>query len=130
MYSSKCTPLLSGSGYGQRTQVLFIDGILNEQRYCDKILRPIVVPFIHDHHLMFQHDNTRPHVARICTQFMEAELPCVSVLLLQLTDPNPYCLHALRTWQNLHPLLSPSCFSTTNMCTCVLILSTPNKSIS
>ena len=22
---------------------------------------------------MFQHDNTRPHVARICTQFLEAE---------------------------------------------------------
>ncbi len=33
----------------------------------------IVVPFIHDHHLMLQHDNARPHVARICTQFLEAE---------------------------------------------------------
>ncbi|KAL0151321.1 hypothetical protein M9458_053373 [Cirrhinus mrigala] len=42
-------------------------------RYCDEILRPIVVPFIHDHHLMLQHDNARPHVARICTQFLEAE---------------------------------------------------------
>ncbi len=31
------------------------------------------MPFIHDHHLMLQHDNTRPHVARICTQFLEAE---------------------------------------------------------
>ncbi len=53
--------------YGQRTQVHFIDGILNAQRYRDEILRPIVVPFIHDH------DNARPHVARICTQFLEAE---------------------------------------------------------
>ncbi|KAL0174673.1 hypothetical protein M9458_030641, partial [Cirrhinus mrigala] len=34
---------------------------------------PIVVPFIHDHHLMLLHDNARPHVARICTQFQEAE---------------------------------------------------------
>ncbi len=41
--------------------------------YRDVILRPIVVPFIHDHHLMLQHDNARPHVARICTQFLEAE---------------------------------------------------------
>jgi len=40
-----------------------IDGILNAQRYCDEILRPIVVPFIH--HVMFQHDNARLHVARI-----------------------------------------------------------------
>ncbi len=51
----------------------FIDGILNAQRYRDKILRPIVVPLIHDHHLMLRHDNARPHVARICTQFLEAE---------------------------------------------------------
>ncbi len=62
-----------GICYGQRTQVHFIDGILNAQRYRDEILRPIVVPFIHDHHLMLQHDNARPHVARICTQFLETE---------------------------------------------------------
>ncbi len=41
--------------------------------YRDEILRPIVVPFLHDHHLMLQNDNARPHVARICTQFLEAE---------------------------------------------------------
>ncbi len=40
----------AGVYYGQRTQVHFIDGILNAQRYRDEILRPIVVPFIHDHH--------------------------------------------------------------------------------
>ncbi len=55
----------AGLCYGQRTQVHFIDGILNAQRYRNEILRPIVVPFIHDHHLMLQHDNARPHVARI-----------------------------------------------------------------
>uniref|UniRef100_A0A1A8PPR2 Tc1-like transposase DDE domain-containing protein n=1 Tax=Nothobranchius rachovii TaxID=451742 RepID=A0A1A8PPR2_9TELE len=42
-------------------------------RYRDEILRPIVVPYIHEHHLMFQQDNAWPHVARICTQFLEAE---------------------------------------------------------
>ncbi len=63
----------AGVCYGQRTQVHFIDGILNAQRYRDEILRPVVVPFIHDHHLMLQHDNEQPHVARICTQFLEAE---------------------------------------------------------
>ncbi len=45
----------------------------NAQRYHDEIRRPIVVPFIHDHHLMLQHDNARPHVARISTQFLEAK---------------------------------------------------------
>ncbi len=63
----------AGASYGQRTQVHFIDGILNAQRYREEILKPIVVPFIHDHHLMLQHDNARPHAARICTQFLEAE---------------------------------------------------------
>ncbi|KAL0152658.1 hypothetical protein M9458_052381, partial [Cirrhinus mrigala] len=63
----------AGVCYGQRIQVHFIDGILNAQRYRDEILRPTVVPFIHDHHLMLQHDNARPHVAWICTQFLEAE---------------------------------------------------------
>ncbi len=47
--------------------------ILNAQRYRDEILRTIVMLFIHDHHLMLQHDNARPHVARICTQFLEAK---------------------------------------------------------
>ncbi len=63
----------AGLCYGQWTRVYFIDGILNAQRYRDEILRPIVMPFIHDHHLMLQHDNARSHVARICTQFLEAE---------------------------------------------------------
>ncbi len=55
----------AGVCYGQRTQVHFIDGILNAQRYRDEILSPIVVSFIHDHHLMLQHDNARPHVASV-----------------------------------------------------------------
>ncbi len=63
----------AGVCYGQQTQVHFIEGILNALRYRDEILRPIVAPLIHDHHLMLQHDNARPLVARICTQFLEAE---------------------------------------------------------
>ncbi len=34
----------AGVCYGQRTQVHFIDGILNAQRYRDEILRPIFAP--------------------------------------------------------------------------------------
>ncbi|CDQ98543.1 unnamed protein product [Oncorhynchus mykiss] len=56
----------AGIRYGQLTQLHFLYGNLNAQRY-------IVVPFIRHHHLMFQHDNARPHVTRICTQFLEAE---------------------------------------------------------
>ena len=38
-----------------------------------RTLRTIVVLVIQRHHLMFQYDNGRLHVASICTQFLEAE---------------------------------------------------------
>ncbi|ROI16504.1 Transposable element Tcb2 transposase [Anabarilius grahami] len=60
--------------YEQKTQVHFIDGILNAQRYRDEILSPIVMPFSHDHHLMLQHDNARPHVLEAETsQFLHGQ---------------------------------------------------------
>ena len=63
---------------GQQTHLHFID--LNAQRHRDKILRPIVVQFIRRHHLMFQHDNARPHVTRICTEFLEvSQIPISSM---------------------------------------------------
>ncbi|KAL0164003.1 hypothetical protein M9458_039756, partial [Cirrhinus mrigala] len=79
----------AGVCYGQGTQVHFIDGILNAQRYRDEILRPIVVPFIHDQHLMLQHDNAQSHVARICTQFLEAENIPVHAWPAYLPDMSP-----------------------------------------
>ncbi len=95
----------AGVCYGQRTQVHFIDGILNAQRYRDEILRPIVVPFIHDHHLMLQHDNARPHAARICTQFLEAENIPVLVWPAYSPDMSPikHVWDALdrRIWQRV-----------------------------
>ncbi len=94
----------TGIWYGQRTQVHFIDGILNAQRYRDEILRPIVVPFIHDHHLMLQHDNAWPHVARIRTQFLEAEN--IPVIAIRQCVPVPANIQQLRTaieeeWTNI-----------------------------
>ena len=81
----------AGVCYGQQTQVHFIDSILNAQRYRDKILRPIVVPFVHDHHLVLQHDNARPP-------------------MLQGSVHNPWklktsqFLHGQHTHQTCHPL--------------------------
>jgi len=62
-----------GYGMGRRilwTQVHFIDGIL---RYCDEILRPIAVPFIHDHHLILQMIMHGSMLKDLYTQFLEAE---------------------------------------------------------
>ncbi len=85
----------AGVCYGQRTQVHFIDDILNAQRYRDEILRPIVLPFIHDHHLMLQRDYAQPHVARICTQFLEAEnIPRMASILTARTC-YPLCMFGM-----------------------------------
>jgi hypothetical protein len=43
----------AGISIEQQRQLHFIDGNLNAQRYTDKILRPIIVPFAHRYHLMF-----------------------------------------------------------------------------
>uniref|UniRef100_A0AAZ3PQH7 Tc1-like transposase DDE domain-containing protein n=1 Tax=Oncorhynchus tshawytscha TaxID=74940 RepID=A0AAZ3PQH7_ONCTS len=64
----------AGISYRQQIQLHFIDGNLNALIYSDEILMPIVVLFIRRHHLMLQHDNAQPDVARICTQFPEAEI--------------------------------------------------------
>lgn len=48
------------------TQVHFTDGILNASYSLDP-----VVPFIHNHPLMLQHDNAQPQAARIRAQFLE-----------------------------------------------------------
>ncbi len=63
----------AGVCYGQRTQVHFIDGILNAQIPWRDPEAHCCTIYTHDHHLMLQHDNARPHVASICTQFLEAE---------------------------------------------------------
>ncbi len=91
----------AGLCYGQRTQAHFIDGILNAQRYRDEILRPIVVPFIHDHHLMLQHDNAWPHVARICTQSLEAE----NIPVLAWPAYSPDMSPIEHVWDALDPYL-------------------------
>ncbi len=95
----------AGVCYGQRTHMHLIDGILNAQRYRDEILMLIVVPFIHNHHLMLQHDNARPHVERIYTQFLEAENIPVLAWPAYSTDMSPieHVWDALdqRIWQRV-----------------------------
>jgi hypothetical protein len=60
----------AGISFGHWTQLHFIDGNLNAQRY---------------HHLMFKHDKAQPHVSNICTQFLKAD----NVPVLPLTAYSP-----------------------------------------
>ena len=47
-----------------------IAGNLTGVRYRDEIIRPVAVPFVQQHHLIFQQDYARPHVARVCQDFL------------------------------------------------------------
>jgi hypothetical protein len=50
--------------------VVHIPGNLTAQRYCDEILQPHVLPLMQQNGARFQHDNARPHTARITTALL------------------------------------------------------------
>jgi len=55
-----------GVHYAGKTNLIVIRQTLNAQRYCDDILLPVVVPFMRrNNRIVFQHDNARPHTARL-----------------------------------------------------------------
>ena len=56
--------------HGVQSTLIVVGGNLTAVRYRDEILRPVVVPFVQQRHLIFQHDNARPHVARVCQDFL------------------------------------------------------------
>ncbi len=58
---------------------------------------------------MLQHDNARPHVARICTQLVEAEIIPVLAWLAYSPDMSPieHVWHALY-WRIRQPVPIPA----------------------
>ena len=54
--------------------LVVIRGNMNAQRYINDVLNPVVIPYINNHagHVVFQHDNARPHAARVTTQYLQA----------------------------------------------------------
>lgn len=60
-----------GISHDSRTDlVVFINSTMNGERYRDRIIQPIVAPFIEQHgrNYVFVDDNARPHRARIVNQ--------------------------------------------------------------
>ena len=55
----------------KKTNLIIVQGNLNAQGYINQILQPEAVSFLQRHGLaILMHDNARPHVARICRQFL------------------------------------------------------------
>ena len=59
-----------GISHGVNSPLIVVPGNLTTVRYRDEILRPVAVPLVQQHQMTFQHGNTRPHVARVCQNFL------------------------------------------------------------
>lgn len=78
------TMIWAGISYHGKTDLVFLnDGVgrgarrggrrggITAQRYIDEVLRPVAVPYLRTHQgMLLQHDNARPHVARLTTQYL------------------------------------------------------------
>ena len=104
--------MLWGGIMGRRKIKLIVaQGNLNAQGYINQILQPEAVPFLQRHgSAILMHDNARPHVARICRQFLDRNN--VNVLLWPAVSPdmNPnehiwdYLGRKVRAGGNVHNL--------------------------
>ena len=75
--------VLGGVHCTGKTNLIVIRQTLNAQRYCDNILRPVVVLFMcRNSRFDFQQDIAWPHIARLSMHFLQANnvntLPCLS----------------------------------------------------
>ena len=59
-----------GIAHGVKSQLIVVDGNMTAVRYRYEIMRPIAVPLVQQRHLILQQDNARPHVARVCQDFL------------------------------------------------------------
>jgi transposase len=55
-----------------RSQLVEVPGRLNAQHYVQDILQPHALPLLAAPRAQFQHDNARPHTARLTTNFLAA----------------------------------------------------------
>jgi hypothetical protein len=62
----------AGICHDGRTQLKIVQGTLNAVKYRGDILVPIVLSFLQQRHFdhVFQHDNARCHMARVCQDFL------------------------------------------------------------
>ena len=59
-----------GISHGVKSQLIVVPRNLTAVRYKDEILRPVAVPLMQQQEMTLQHDNARPHVARVCQDFL------------------------------------------------------------
>ena len=69
-YGGGSVTVWGGIKHSVKPPLIVVSGNLTAVRYRDEILRPVAVPLVQQHQMTFQHDNARPHVARVCQDFL------------------------------------------------------------
>ena len=59
-----------GIAHGVKSQFIAVEGKKTSVRYGDEILRPVAVLLVQQRQLILQQDNARPHVAKVCQDFL------------------------------------------------------------
>ena len=95
----------------RKTNLIVVQGNLNAQGYINQILQPEAVSFLQRHGpAILMHDNARPHVARICRQFLNRNnvnvlpWPAVSPDMNQIEHIWDYLGRKVRARGNVHNL--------------------------
>ena len=72
-YSGGSVMIWASISLNGRTTHVVVPGNLNDRQYIDEILRPHVVPHLHQmgQNAIFQDDNERPYHARIVDNFLQ-----------------------------------------------------------
>ena len=69
-FGSGSVMVWGGIAHGIKSQLIIAAGNMTAVRYRDEILRPVAVPLVQQRNLILQQDNARPHVARVCQDFL------------------------------------------------------------
>ena len=69
-YGGGSVMVWEGISHGVKSPLIVVPGNPTTVRYRDEISRPVAVPLVQQHQMSFQHDNARPHVARVCQDFL------------------------------------------------------------
>ena len=95
----------------RKTNLIVVQGNLNAQGYINQILQPEAVPFLQRHEpAILMQDNARPHLARICRQFLNRNNVYVLPWPVVSPDMNPiehiwdYLGRKVRARGNVHNL--------------------------
>ena len=95
----------------RKTNLIVMQGNLNAQGYVNQILQHEAVPFLQRHRpAILMRDNARPHVARICRQFLNRNNVNVLPWPAVSPDMNPneyiwdYLGRKIRARGNVHNL--------------------------